>query len=554
MNDVMIKPTSTPSNPVTMDGQLSMNDKLSDKEDSFDKLSSTTTKSSTDLDISPDIKVLSTHADSHLNTTSTPTSIPLSPTSKPTHFKLNSPTTPKGRRNSDFLFSPGSNILLKSPRSNDADMPSNQQHHQHQHQYQQHLHPQQQPIDGISKSLKTRLNYAMLKVQNGWADKTLPELTEIDELLKTQQQSINVAGSTSNHTSKLSPPNSQSNVSTSPSSKINTSSLSPLSQKSNVWTSPSSKANNSSTSPSNTLIFKSSFQFNNTQSSPKQKRKPYQDHIRSSSIQSLTNNIDHNFRKISSTIPSNQPALIKPQYLVTEYTDNEIEESSAHEAFIKAMSNSPMNNNSFTRSRNNSISAGYNMNGLMEQHIPMTPLTRSRKNSFQPLNDPANEFEAIETLMSLASPKRSNSIVSTSRTPKRYINNLNNTSVFLPPLTSPQVLNTKLRTPKSSLISPHKTNFPGGISKKQRSLSMSNPTPCHSAGSAGTPTFKLVSDSSKFNKSRRFSAAPAINNALNKIPTIQNKNINTNANTNANDNVNTNDDDDEATDEDISLN
>ncbi|CCE63125.1 hypothetical protein TPHA_0E00290 [Tetrapisispora phaffii CBS 4417] len=82
-------------------------------------------------------------------------SIPQSPSSK---TKLLPPTTPKSRHNEMFL-SPSS-PKLKSPGV-----------------YKEH----DKPIREISNTLKTRLNYALVKLQNGWTEKTFSQLEkEVD--------------------------------------------------------------------------------------------------------------------------------------------------------------------------------------------------------------------------------------------------------------------------------------------------------------------------------------------------------------------------------------
>lgn len=65
------------------------------------------------------------------------------------------PTTPKSRHNEVFM-SPSPK--LRSPHvSKDVE---------------------KKPIKEVSNELKTRLNYALIKLQNGWVDKTLPELEQ----------------------------------------------------------------------------------------------------------------------------------------------------------------------------------------------------------------------------------------------------------------------------------------------------------------------------------------------------------------------------------------
>ncbi|KAM3162382.1 hypothetical protein ACU8KH_02623 [Lachancea thermotolerans] len=78
------------------------------------------------------------------------------PESPSVKTRLLPPTTPK-TRNSELFLSPSPK--LKSPGV-----------------YKEN----EKPIREISNSLKTRLNYAFVKLQNGWVDKTLPELENKD--------------------------------------------------------------------------------------------------------------------------------------------------------------------------------------------------------------------------------------------------------------------------------------------------------------------------------------------------------------------------------------
>lgn len=72
--------------------------------------------------------------------------------------RLLPPTTPK-TRNTEMFLSPSPK--LKSPNGNSSLITKDTK-----------------PIREISNDLKTRLNYAFVKLQNGWVDKTLPELEE----------------------------------------------------------------------------------------------------------------------------------------------------------------------------------------------------------------------------------------------------------------------------------------------------------------------------------------------------------------------------------------
>lgn len=95
------------------------------------------------------------HLDHHNDFNNNALSIPQSPSAK---TRLMPPTTPKSRHTEVFL-SPSPK--LKSPGV-----------------YKESV----KPIREISNNLKTRLNYALVKLQNGWVDKTLPELeNELEE-------------------------------------------------------------------------------------------------------------------------------------------------------------------------------------------------------------------------------------------------------------------------------------------------------------------------------------------------------------------------------------
>lgn len=101
-----------------------------------------------------------------INNINDTSAIALSPIAKTT--RLLPPTTPKSRNIESFL-SPSPK--LTSP----------------------HIYKESnKPIREISNNLKTRLNYAFVKLQNGWIDRTLPELeNELDGqnfLLQARQQ------------------------------------------------------------------------------------------------------------------------------------------------------------------------------------------------------------------------------------------------------------------------------------------------------------------------------------------------------------------------------
>lgn len=95
----------------------------------------------------------------HLNVSPYVKSLQTSPNN--THGKsrlLLPPATPK-TRNTEMFLSPSPK--LKSPGGGNSLITK-----------------ENKPIRDISNDLKTRLNYAFVKLQNGWVDKTLPELEQ----------------------------------------------------------------------------------------------------------------------------------------------------------------------------------------------------------------------------------------------------------------------------------------------------------------------------------------------------------------------------------------
>ncbi|CAL9729876.1 hypothetical protein MOUN0_I01244 [Monosporozyma unispora] len=103
----------------------------------------------------------------------------LSPYTKNSHntspqhkSRLLPPTTPK-TRNTEMFLSPSPK--LKSPGGGNSLITKDTK-----------------PIRDISNDLKTRLNYAFVKLQNGWVDKTLPELEQsLDNPYHSRSSSIN---------------------------------------------------------------------------------------------------------------------------------------------------------------------------------------------------------------------------------------------------------------------------------------------------------------------------------------------------------------------------
>lgn len=105
----------------------------------------------------------------------------LSPYTKANHntspqhkSRLLPPTTPK-TKNTEMFLSPSPK--LKSPGGGNSLITK-----------------ETKPIRDISNDLKTRLNYAFVKLQNGWVDKTLPELEQT--LDNTQPSSASLSAST----------------------------------------------------------------------------------------------------------------------------------------------------------------------------------------------------------------------------------------------------------------------------------------------------------------------------------------------------------------------
>ena len=114
-----------------------------------------------DDEMSPSRDITSSHVSERSAFT-----FPLSPEYKP---KLLPPTTPSSRDTEMFL-SPSPNLKSPKLKSPSVSKESNR------------------PIREISNSLRTRLNYAFVKLQNGWVNKTLPELESEFEEQQQQQQ------------------------------------------------------------------------------------------------------------------------------------------------------------------------------------------------------------------------------------------------------------------------------------------------------------------------------------------------------------------------------
>ncbi|GCE98490.1 hypothetical protein ZYGM_003708 [Zygosaccharomyces mellis] len=100
-----------------------------------------------------------------------------------TRSRLMPPTTPKSR-NAELFLSPPPKLKSPSVYKDNG-----------------------KPIREISNSLKARLNYALIKLQNGWVDKTLPELeNELDESTASEQQQHRISDKSASSSVHLRPP------------------------------------------------------------------------------------------------------------------------------------------------------------------------------------------------------------------------------------------------------------------------------------------------------------------------------------------------------------
>lgn len=313
---------------------------------------------------------------------------PVSPTAKWSNSKLRVPSTPR-TQNLEFLLSPTTNI--KSPHIDE-----------HNEIHLNHLDVDDEPIKNVSDRFRIRLNYAMMKVKNGWTDKTLSDLVTLEDKSKD---------SSPNHFGKP---------------------------------------------------FNTSYSFN--------KIKKENSHRRRKSDFNETSLISPPRRRFSSY-----------QNDCNFNEAGEIEDS-AYNAFLLAISKSKSRNGSITGSRKSSYMGGSRNASISysDSHGPLSPMTRSRKNSFTSSTTTQNpehtsEVDAIETLMSLSSPKKSLSFVNmNSSTPHTPSSNLSssqqqyrrNSSVFLPPISS---LGGGAQRLRSYSISSN-SGSGGSITKQQTSL------------------------------------------------------------------------------------
>lgn len=276
--------------------------------------------------------------------------------------RLLPPTTPKSRTNEVFM-SPSPK--LKSPHvSKDVE---------------------KKPIKEISIELKTRLNYALMKLQNGWVDKTLPELEHALTTTTTAHEKENVMMYDLHHN--------------------NRDHHRAVFDQMNMMMSPGRKGRTSTTyvnqfANDNSETF---FSINRgKRRSPRGSNVAVDDNssMRAGSRATIKHEEDDDNTQLHST----------NEVKMEDGSDKDDEMNSAHSAFLKALS-SPKKRLSTTTS---------------PQGLPVSPLrwtnnkpkplkldTSTKHNSDPEDKDkpdtsgPPSEVEAIETLMSLASPKKS---------------------------------------------------------------------------------------------------------------------------------------------------
>ncbi|SMN17904.1 similar to Saccharomyces cerevisiae YOR083W WHI5 Repressor of G1 transcription that binds to SCB binding factor (SBF) at SCB target promoters in early G1 [Maudiozyma saulgeensis] len=262
--------------------------------------------------------------------------IPFSPTSRTT--RLLPPTTPKSRNVESSFLSPSPHITSPSiyKESN-------------------------KPIREISNNLKTRLNYAFVKLQNGWVDRTLPELeNELDRqqtLIQQRQQQQQFL-----QNSQFSP---QRSIHLSPAHSISSS-----------YTNKFAYGNGNNLNENN----------DNTQ-----------DDERSDS----TSSARLAFMKALSSPARGQPGL--PSSSSTLSDSNNGQSTSQKNAMDKNTSSSPLKWSQDSRKPSNHVMENFNEISKDSQRKPKVN---------QKKKEGATEVAAIETLMSLSSPKKSNPTVS----------------------------------------------------------------------------------------------------------------------------------------------
>ena len=278
--------------------------------------------------------------------------------------RLLPPTTPKSRNMESAFLSPTPHITSPSiyKESN-------------------------KPIREISNNLKARLNYAFVKLQNGWVDRTLPELeNELDRQQILIQQRHNLQ--------QLQQQQQQQQHQLSPQRSLH---LSPARSISSSYTNKFAYGNGISTDGGNNEPFDNEAKFDYGE---KAERSDSTNSARLAFMKALSSPARNGNISSSSTINESyigrQP---HPASLSMNFNSRDSTLSSTQTNTTSSSSSSPLkwSNNRSTKSL---------MNNFHEQKPDLKQIKTIKK------KDGSIEVAAIETLMSLSSPKKSNPSVS----------------------------------------------------------------------------------------------------------------------------------------------
>lgn len=272
--------------------------------------------------------------------------------------RLLPPTTPKSRNMESAFLSPTPHITSPSVYKE-----SNK------------------PIREISNNLKARLNYAFVKLQNGWVDRTLPELeNELDRQQILIQQRHNLQ---------------QLQQQSSPQRSIH---LSPAHSISSSYTNHFAYGNGISTDGDNTGSFDNDAKFDY---GDKAERSDSTNSARLAFMKALSSPVRSGNLSSSSTVNDSSmgrqphPASLSMNFNSRDSTLSSTKTSNNNTNGSLSTSSSPLK-----WSNNRSSKAA--MNSFQEQKRDIKQIKTIKK------KDGSIEVAAIETLMSLSSPKKSN--------------------------------------------------------------------------------------------------------------------------------------------------
>lgn len=275
--------------------------------------------------------------------------------------RLLPPTTPKSRNMESAFLSPTPHITSPSiyKESN-------------------------KPIREISNNLKARLNYAFVKLQNGWVDRTLPELeNELDRQQILIQQRHNLQ--------QLQQQQQQQHLS--PQRSVH---LSPARSISSSYTNKFAYGNGISTDGDNNESFDNDAKFNYED---KAERSDSANSARLAFMKALSSPVRGGNISSSSTI--NESSIGRQPHSASLSMN-----FNSRDSTLSTTKTSSSSSSSSPLKWSNNRSSKSQMNSFHEQKDDIKQIKTIKK------KDGSIEVAAIETLMSLSSPKKSNPSVS----------------------------------------------------------------------------------------------------------------------------------------------